>query len=230
MVKKTKQMIKTNYKWGILLVFLILFLIILKDIFDDQVVQMDNMIYQLVVNSLRTEKITPMLKIITELGGVYFLVTTVILSWFMIKNKRIALIISANLILSTILNISIKNIIQRPRPEGYRLILESGYSFPSGHAMASMAFYGLLIYMIGKNVKLKPLKYTLIGLLSLIIFSIGLSRIYLGVHYASDVLGGFCLSIAYLVVFTTITKSMLKIQRDEKENELRNKLPIEEKQ
>ena len=87
-----------------------------------------------------------------------------------------------------------------------RLIEEQGYSFPSGHSMVSTAFYGLLIYLIYKNVKNKYIKYTLCTILSILILIIGLSRIYLGVHYVSDVIGGVCFSIAYLIIFINVFK------------------------
>lgn len=66
--------------------------------------------------------------------------------------------------------------------------------------MASLAFYGYLIYLICANVKNKKLKYTLSTILAILIFLIGLSRIYLGVHYASDVIAGLCFSVIYLIV------------------------------
>ena len=69
--------------------------------------------------------------------------------------------------------------------------------------MVSAAFYGFLIYLIYKNVKNKYLKWGLITILSLLIFLIGTSRIYLGVHYTSDVLAGFLVAISYLIIFIT---------------------------
>ena len=109
----------------------------------------------------------------------------------------------------TILNQILKRILQRPRPTEYRIVEETGYSFPSGHSMVSMAFYGYLIYLIYKYVKNKYLKWTLITLLSFLIVSIGISRIYLGVHYTSDVLGGFLISISYLVIYISAVNKFL---------------------
>ncbi len=70
--------------------------------------------------------------------------------------------------------------------------------------MISMAFYGFIIYLICKYVNNKILKYFLIGLLGSLIILIGVSRVYLGVHYVSDVIAGFIVSIAYLILFTEI--------------------------
>ena len=95
---------------------------------------------------------------------------------------------------------------QRPRPSKFQIISEKGYSFPSGHSMVSMAFYGLLIYLIYKYIKNKKLKYSLIVTLSILIFLIGISRIYLGVHYASDVIAGFCISLSYLMIYINVLK------------------------
>ena len=104
------------------------------------------------------------------------------------------------------MNFSLKQIIQRPRPVGHRIINENGYSLPSGHSMVSMAFYGLLIYFIYKNIKNKYIKIVLITLLSILIISIGVSRIYLGVHYTSDVIAGFLVALSYLIIFVHIIK------------------------
>lgn len=95
--------------------------------------------------------------------------------------------------------------------------MKHGYSFPSGHSMISAAFYGFLIYLIYKKVKNKKLKITLIIVLSILIVSIGISRIYLGVHYTSDVLAGFTVSVSYLIIYTSIVKKII-LER-EKEDE-----------
>ena len=109
----------------------------------------------------------------------------------------------------TILNQLLKRILQRPRPTEYRIIEETGYSFPSGHSMISMAFYGYLIYLIYKYVKNKYIKWISIVLLSILICAVGISRIYLGVHYTSDVLGGFLISISYLIIYISAINKFL---------------------
>lgn len=88
--------------------------------------------------------------------------------------------------------------------------MKAGYSFPSGHSMVSMAFYGLLIYFAYTKIQNKNLRNIVCITLTLLIVSIGFSRIYLGVHYASDVLAGFFISIGYLIVFVEIISKLLK--------------------
>lgn len=121
--------------------------------------------------------------------------------------------IGLNLIIVSVLNVVLKDILQRPRPTEYRIINESGYSFPSGHSMISMAFYGFIIYLTYKYVKNKYIKWGLITLLSILIITIGISRIYLGVHYTSDVLAGFLISISYLILYTNIINKLFKLDR-----------------
>ena len=144
---------------------------------------------------------TPIAKFITNFGGAIFLIILTILLIVVLKNKKVGLSICINLVVVTILNQLLKRLLQRPRPTEFRIIEETGYSFPSGHSMVSMAFYGYLIYLIYRFVKNKYLKWISIVLLSLLICLIGISRIYLGVHYTSDVLGGFLISISYLVIY-----------------------------
>lgn len=151
------------------------------------------------------------------MGGATFLIIITITLIIIIKNKKIKLIIALNLLIEHTLNTILKNTLRRPRPIDYRLIEETGYSFPSGHSMASMAFYGLLIYLIYKNIKNKYLKWSLIIFLGTLIVAIGASRIYLGVHYTSDVLAGFLISIAYLILYTSIVSKLIYTKEENNE-------------
>ena len=157
--------------------------------------------YKIVSTFLISDFATPIAKFITNFGGAIFLIILTILLLVVLKNKKVGLSICTNLVVVTILNQLLKRLLQRPRPTEFRIIEETGYSFPSGHSMVSMAFYGYLIYLIYRFVKNKYLKWISIVLLSLLICLIGISRIYLGVHYTSDVLGGFLISISYLVIY-----------------------------
>ena len=209
-----KKIIEKNYKWIIAFLCLIIVLMILEDIFENEQLELDVFVYRLVILNLRSEPLTVFMKVITNLSSAYVLIAIALGTLLFLKNKKIGLCISSNLAIATILNQLLKYIIQRPRPDGYRLIIESGYSFPSGHSMVSMAFYGLIIYLIWKMVKNKKIKYISCGILGLLIPLIGFSRIYLGVHYASDVIGGFAISIVYLLLFTNVTKSILQLEKE----------------
>ena len=111
-------------------------------------------------------------------------------------------------VVKKLINQILKYTFQRTRPID-QIVIEKGYSFPSGHSMISMAFYGYFIYLIYKYVKSKKLKWILIVMLEFLIISIGISRIYLGVHYTSDVISGFLFSIAYLIIFTSFVNKYL---------------------
>jgi undecaprenyl-diphosphatase len=115
--------------------------------------------------------------------------------------------IGLNLITSSLLNKLFKGIFHRQRPDIYRLVDITGFSFPSGHSMVSICFYGFIVYLLWVKVQ-STWKYPLIILLILLVLCIGTSRIYLGVHYASDVLGGFSIGLAWLTVYISIIKKL----------------------
>ncbi len=209
MKEKIKEFIIKNLKWIILFICLIGFLELAEDVFNKEIMKGDIIGYKVVSAFLISAVVTPIAQFITNLGGAIFLVVLTILLFILIKNKKIGLSIFSNFVIITILNQLLKRILQRPRPTEYRIIEETGYSFPSGHSMVSMAFYGYLIYLIYKYVKNKYIKWTFIVLLSALICSIGISRIYLGVHYTSDVLGGFLISISYLIIYISAINKFL---------------------
>lgn len=199
---KTREYMRKFFKWIILFICLIIILALAEDVLEKEIMQGDIIGYNMVSKYLISDFTIPLAKGITKLGGAVFLILLSTIILIILKNKKIGLCVWANLGISTILNQILKHIFQRPRPTEYRIIDESGYSFPSGHSMVSMAFYGFLIYLIYKNVKNTYLKWGLITLLSVLIALIGLSRIYLGVHYTSDVIAGFLVSVSYLIIFT----------------------------
>lgn len=186
---------------------LVIFLITTKVMVGKEL-YIDKLAYHFFIEKLRNDKLTTFMKLATKLSNPEVMVVIAIISIMIcikfIKNKKLSLGIILNLVGITLINQMLKFIFKRERPTGYRLIEMSGYSFPSGHAMASLAFYGLLIYIIKRLVKNKYLKILLIIINIAIIILIGVSRIYLGVHYLSDVLTGYSISIIYLLITTKL--------------------------
>ena len=205
-----KEYIKKNLKWVVLFICLVGFLALTEDVFNKEIMQGDIIGYKIISTFLISDFVTPIAKFITNFGGAIFLSIATIALLLLIKNKKIGLSIFSNIVIITILNQLLKRILRRPRPTEFRIVEETGYSFPSGHSITSMVFYGYLVYLTYKYINNKKIKIPLIIFLILLIPTIGLSRIYLGVHYASDVLCGFLLGIIYLILFISISKKYLE--------------------
>lgn len=99
---------------------------------------------------------------------------------------------------STALNLLLKSLFQRERPTLYTMVAEEGFSFPSGHTMAALSLYGILTFLLWRHIPKKSGRVILISISVLFIFAIGFSRIYLGAHYPSDILGAFLFSSFWL--------------------------------
>lgn len=185
-------------------ILLILFIAITVLIKTDIIVPFDDVIYKLVTFKMN-DIITSIFKVFTFLGStgfiiflcVFFLVLSIIL-----KKKNVGLIIDGVVIISTIVNNVVKVIIRRARPTVLALVTEKSFSFPSGHTMASTTMYGILLYLVLKSDMKKSYKVTLSIILGILPILVMLSRIYLGAHFASDVIGGYILSVAMLLIET----------------------------
>ena len=138
---KIQNWLNKNLKWIILFIAIIAFLAIAENVWNKEMMVIDIEGYKIISTILISDFMTPIAKVITNFGGAIFLISIAIILLLIIKNKKIGLSICLNLVIATALNILLKNILQRPRPTEFRLINESGYSFPSGHSMISMAFY-----------------------------------------------------------------------------------------
>lgn len=101
-------------------------------------------------------------------------------------------------IIAGVVNPLIKLLFLRERPSLEHLVTENSFSFPSGHSTGSMIFYGTLIFLVPLFLTNKKAQRTVQGLLIFLIVMIGISRIYLGVHFPTDVLGGFCIGLCWL--------------------------------
>jgi len=212
MKDRVLNLVKNNKHFILLLICLAIFIVILISVLNGSIAGFDSSVYN-AISSLKSNFLTVFFKTITRFADEEPLILIAIICLIAIKNRKVGASIAVNLVSSAFINHLIKEIVQRQRPPiEFRMVEESSFSFPSGHAMTSATFYGLIIYFIFKNVKNKKLRNTICTVLSLLIFLIGISRIYLGVHYASDVLAGFTLAIVYLVLYIIFILKLFKIK------------------
>ncbi|AEB29259.1 putative phospholipid phosphatase [Carnobacterium sp. 17-4] len=160
---------------------------------------------------------TTFYSLITDLGGTFFIVLlTVLVGLYFIwrkKDSKTAYWFVFNVALGAgLLNQLVKFLFQRTRPTIEHLVLQDGYSFPSGHSMASLICYGGIAFLIIQFTRKTWIKWLVSLLAALIIIIIGISRIYLGVHFPSDVIGGFCLAGSWLVLSTGFYSIKIKNQ------------------
>lgn len=213
-----KQAVQRKVK-GISLRFLIvagLFLLavlVFAAIADEMVLEKENHLDKVVFEQLAriTNAVTTQwMVIITFFGSAYFLLPAYLLliSYFLFfrKNRKLSLNVAAIGITSTIILFSLKAIFHRHRPYDPLVQNVNGFSFPSGHSFSSFTFFGLLIYIIWNHHIATGMKWTLSILFFLFAGAIAFSRVYLHVHYASDVVAGFCLCIVWLIISFQVLK------------------------
>ena len=147
--------------------------------------------------------LTFLFRTITHLIDIPVIITWVLIVAFIFYRKRWKLetsLMLGNLTLAGILIVTFKNIYQRPRPEILHLVEEKGFSFPSGHSLAVTIMVGTLIVIFSQRIKDQLWKRIVQILLGLYLVSLLISRVYLGVHYPSDVLASLCLGLGILFI------------------------------
>lgn len=180
----------------------IIFADIAKDVLDQETRVVDEALSQ-IVYAWRNPGLTEIMIFISLLGAdiIVFVagLFTVFLTWK--KHKREAILFVMILAVGLLINIILKIIFQRPRPSIDPIMdLSSSYSFPSGHAMNAFIFYSIMSYFVYHFTHNKLLSGIVTAFALVLVLLIGFSRVYLGVHYPSDVLAGF---IAGFFVFVT---------------------------
>lgn len=190
-VKNDKMLIAS-----LILLIIFIFFVFLRNYFNI----IDDFVYSL-VKPLISNDMTNIMQFITFFSDPIWCILLSCLMILFVKNKKISKAFILNLILVFLLNYVLKILFSRNRPADINLIVETGFSFPSGHAMMSLGIYGFLIYLLLLSDKNKISKIIGTCFLILLIFLIGISRIYLGVHYATDVIAGFIISASYLLLF-----------------------------
>ncbi len=172
-------------------------------VFEDKNLTFDQRVFD-TINPWISDVHTKIMLVITFLGSQNFLLPAnilLILYYLLIReNKKTAFQISTISLTSVVVMFTIKFILRRQRPLVPLISKVHGYSFPSGHTFTSVTFYGIIAFIVYKNLKNVPLKISIILALIIFVILIGFSRVYLRLHYASDVIAGFCLGLIWLIL------------------------------
>ncbi|WP_338469520.1 phosphatase PAP2 family protein [Niallia sp. XMNu-256] len=182
-------------------IFILLFIYISKQVSRHALVLFDQAIISFIQSTI-SERNTTWMLFVTELGSVKCITIFVILTavgLIIKKKKSLAIFMMAASGIGALFNMWLKWLFKRERPDILPLISEESYSFPSGHAMGSFIFYSSLACIIIHLVHKKMGRWIAITINALLILFIGLSRIYLGVHYPSDIVGGYLAGTAWLL-------------------------------
>lgn len=191
-----------------------LFFFLCYQITHYEMLSIDTFFIEKVVLNGRNDYLTPLFKGITFFSSVIALITLGVIIFLLIKKKEEKIYFLGHFGGAVLISQGLKFLFQRERPLLiYRLVEESGFSFPSGHSMVGASFYGYLIYLIWKRNWTKQRKLAFSTILTFLVVGIGFSRIYLGVHYASDVLAGFTLGICYTSLFVICKEYQEKMQK-----------------
>ncbi len=186
----------------LILAFFLLFYDLAEDMLNQELAHFDKSAASAVL-AWRSPSLTTAFKLVTYMGSwaAILLVTALTIFYLLYyrRHKWDAIMFGIAIGGASIMNYLLKVAFGRLRPDPPALVSASGFSFPSGHSMDSLVLYGMILYLLWINIK-PSLASSLVSLLLVIlIISIGLSRIYLGVHYPSDVLAGYCAGGFWLV-------------------------------
>ncbi len=186
-------------------------------VFEDKNLSFDDHVFTLILPYINAVN-TSIMEAITFLGSVQFLlpanILVILFVLFIKKQQYDALKIFAITITGTAVLFLLKFFLQRQRPLLPLVAKAHGYSFPSGHSFSSVVFYGMLAYIGYKNIKNDFLKWSLIVFLFILAGLVGFSRIYLKLHYASDVIAGFSLGVIWLLLAKWILFGRVKISSE----------------
>ena len=151
--------------------------------------------------SLRSQILNPIVILITHLSDTVTIIAFCAILLVMPNRKQYGVPLSLAALGGLAFYKPMKHIFLRARPDtALHLVTQGGYSFPSGHSVTSAIFYGLLIYLLNRHCKNEKLKKILGAVCGFLALAIGPSRIYVGVHWPTDVLAGWCIGGAVLLV------------------------------
>ncbi|KGP79028.1 MULTISPECIES: phosphatase PAP2 family protein [unclassified Paenibacillus] len=182
---------------------LAVFSIIALSISDNQIHRFDDSLITW-IQGMESQGMTRWMELFTWIGSgipvVIIAILSMVVLYVFLRHRRELLFLGCVIAGSAILNTLLKLMFHRARPTIHRIIEVSGYSFPSGHSMAAFSLYGGLAFLIWKHIPTAVGRVLMIIVSAMFILMIGMSRIYLGVHYPSDVVGGYFMSGCWLAV------------------------------
>ena len=182
---------------------IMLFSELAEEILEKETLQFDQSIIQ-AIDPIRSDRLLNVIEIITELGSVWWItvvsIATVAILWFKKRDGWSIVFFIIAQAAGGLLTKVLKHFFARSRPSVDAAYDAVGYSFPSGHAMGSFLLYGFIGYLIVRSQRGRTTKWISGLLVLLFILMIGFSRIYLGVHYPSDVLAGYAAGTLWLSV------------------------------
>ena len=196
---KDKQTYLTKGSFALLLFVILGYMV---KFYPDMLIGFDQPIQTAIRGDL-PDFLTILFRTITHLIDIPVIITWVLIVAFIFYRKQWKLesyLMLGNLALAGILIVTFKNIYQRPRPEILHLVEEKGFSFPSGHSLAVTIMVGTLIVIFSQRIKDQLWKRIVQILLGLYLVSVLISRVYLGVHYPSDVLASLCVGLGILFI------------------------------
>jgi membrane-associated phospholipid phosphatase len=179
---------------------LTIFAVLARDVLEGQTIRFDATIRG-AIHSFASPGLTMAMRGITWLGSPFFLViVAAVLIWqlAMRGRHRAAVLLVAASVGAEALDQILKFVFRRARPSPFFNIHAMGYSFPSGHSIASACFYGVVAAILTVRMKSVPGKAAIWAGAAILALAIGISRIYLGVHYPSDVLAGYAAAVIWV--------------------------------
>ena len=180
--------------------FLILFTWLSEEVFEGELQRVD-MGVRMKVHEFFSPSLTRFMQAMTFLGSIGFLTglfALLVAAWLLMGKKRPAAWLAIAVGGSVVLDVALKITFHRARPTPFVGTVPASYSFPSGHALSSFCFYGVLAGLLCARIENRAVRWLIWGLAAALVFCIGLSRIYLGVHYPTDVLAGYIAAAAWV--------------------------------
>lgn len=207
MKEKIYKILNYNKYYILLFVLMCVLSVILNILFNKEINKIDNLLIKFIAENLTNNRLTASFTFLTNFGDIIVFGILILMMFLFFKNKKYSIYMILNLFLAFFLNTILKISFRRTRPLD-KLVEATGFSFPSGHTMCSTAFYGLFLYFLIISTDKKTYNIICSIIFLILILLIAFSRIYLNVHYFSDIVGGAIFGVLSLILFIRSLKCL----------------------